>query len=87
MKTQIRITGQVAGNQKLHLHLHHTAEKVERSFHDFILTFRTKKEAAASLRTAYKNLKELEPEFYRDGEIRYFHGRHLIYDASTAKII
>jgi acyl-ACP thioesterase len=87
MKTQIRITGQVAGNNRLHLHLQENAEKVERFFQDFILIFHTKKEAKKALWTAYKNLKELEPDFYRDGGISYFKGIQLIYDASSAIIV
>jgi len=85
MKTQISITGQPAGNLRLRLHVG-GAEKIEQSFCNYVLFFRTKKEAKKALWTAYKNLKELEPDFYRDGWIRYFPGRMLIYDASSAKI-
>lgn len=87
MKTQIRISGQVAGNQRLHLHLQSEAEKVERSFNDFLLTFRTKEEAVTALRTAYDNLVDLEPEFHADGGIYLLNDASLYYDASSAKII
>jgi len=86
MKTQISITGQPAGNLRLRLHVGKEAEKIEQSFCNYTLFFRTKKEAKKALWTAYKNLKELEPDFYRDGGIRYFPGRVLRYDASSAKI-
>lgn len=87
MKTQIRITGQVAGNHRLNLHLQPEAEKVERSFNDFLLTFTTKKGAKKALRQAFKNLKELEPDFYRDGGVSLIRGELLVYDASTVRIV
>ena len=87
MKTQINITGHPVGNLRLRLHVGKEAEKIEQSFCNYVLFFRTKKEAKKALWTAYKNLKELEPDFYRDRGIRYFPGLMVIYDASSAKII
>ena len=87
MKTKIRITGQTAGNIRLCLHLQSAAIVEERFFQDYILTFATKKEAKKAISVAYKNLKELEPDFYREGGINYFPGSRLFYDASTAKIL
>lgn len=86
MKTLIIISGQVAGNHRLHQHLHRDAERVERSYQDFRVTFRTKAQAKHALWQAYKNLRELEPDFHREGGITYLPGRKLIYDASTAYI-
>ena len=86
MKTNIRISGQLAGNNRLHLHLQRNADGCECFFHDFILKFRTKKQARQALRQAFKNLKSLEPDFYRDGGISYKPVNGLWYDASSAKI-
>ena len=87
MKTKIRITGQVAGNFRLKTRLSLTAEGCESWFNDFLLTFRTKKDAIKALSAAFRDLKELEPDFYRDGGIKYFRGSRLFYDASTARIL
>ena len=87
MRTQIRISGQVAGNNRLHLHINRDAEKCERFFQDFILTFRTKKEVKKALWNAFRNLKSLERDFYKEGGISYKPGYGLRYDASYAKII
>jgi len=87
MRTQIKITGQVAGNNRLEMHIQPEALKVERFFNDRIVFFQTKKEARKALRTAYKNLKELEPDFYRDGGISLVRGELLVYDASKARMV
>ena len=86
MKTQISITGQPAGNLRLRLHVGEEAEKIEQSFCNYTLFFRTKKEAKKAIYEAYKNLRELEPDFSKEGGISYIPGRILLYDASSAKI-
>jgi hypothetical protein len=87
MKTKIKIKGQPGGNYILQCHVQPTAEKVEKSFNDVYIYFQTKKEARHALRTTYKNLKELEPEFYHEGGISLVRGELLIYDASRAEIL
>lgn len=86
MKTQISITGQPAGNYRLHMHLQRDAEKVDQSYANYTLYFRTKKEARKALSQAAKNLKSLEPDFAKEGGIKYWPGWKLIYDASKAVI-
>lgn len=87
MKTQIKITGQIAGNHRLHLHLQRNAESVERFFNDFLLTYKTKKEAYKALSDAHRNLKSLEPDFAKEDGISYRPGISLRYDASYARIL
>lgn len=87
MKTKILITGQPHGNFKLNMHLQNEAEKAEKSFQDYYLSFHTKKQARAALKGAYMRLRELEPDFYKDGGINLIHGEKLLYDASRAYII
>lgn len=89
MKIKIVITGQIHGNHRLHSAIVSSGREttVERPFFDFHIYFKSRKDAEMALWDAYKKLRSLELDFYREGGIRYFSKRQLHYDASKAVIV
>lgn len=85
MKTQINITGQVGGNHTLLMSIQTMDCEVEKSFQNYTLTFRTKKEATKALSEANKYLKQ-DKEDAAASCISYRRGMSLTYDASQAYI-
>ena len=87
MKTVIKISGQINGNFTLK-HAVQTSECVDAKgrFNSFYLFFETKKQAKSALKNAYRELKNDEPDFYKDGGIG-FYNNSLSYDASNAVIL
>lgn len=88
MKTSILITGQIGGNFALKSQIGGNYEESSLPFNGFKLTFETKKEAVAAIRSAYNSLVNYEPEMKnRMSGIRVNKSRtELYYDASKAII-
>jgi len=87
MKTVIKISGQISGNFTLK-HAVQTSECADQktSFNGFYLFFQTKKQAKDALKNASKELKNDEPDFYKEGGIGFYNDS-LSYDASIAEIL
>ena len=87
MKTQIVISGGVAGNHEILSKLHSYRIKTPGQFPGTItLDYHTKKEAQKDLQAAFKSLCEDEPDMVdRLGGVA-MNGDTLEYDASTATI-
>lgn len=88
MKTSIIITGQISGNFKLRQACWcEFPMEIKLPFGNIELEYRTKKDAIYALQKAFKELKDDEYDFYKDGGIVYLRGYSLAYDASIAKLI
>lgn len=87
MKTQIIISGGIAGNHEILSKLH-SYSKRDNHFSDYFLYYETDELAAEDLFNAYNTLCEQEPDMVDNlaGGI-YMHDNMLTYDASTAKIV
>ena len=85
MKATVIISGQISGNFTLKHAVQTFDCEVEKYFNGFMLHFNTMAEARKAMKQAYKELKEEEPDFYKDGGIQLYNDV-LSYDASTASL-
>lgn len=83
MKTYISITGQTNGNSKLKSVIN--GGDLKKLGNNYYIQYQTKKEAVKELKQAFKQLKENEQDYFKEGGINYSQ-LFLEYDASTAKI-
>lgn len=87
MKTSIYISGQISGNHRLvNAIATYDCERRSAGFNNYFIDFPTKKAAKKALWDGYKSLRQGEPEYARNGGIRYSKQGSLSYDASRAEI-
>ena len=84
MKTTISITGQTGGNFKLKNAIQTVNCEVSQRFNNFLITFRTKKEAIKALSEGYQYMKR--NDLFNPKTDNYMRGYCLTYDASRAVI-
>lgn len=92
MRTEINISGQIAGNHRLYNRLLAVGTRIESykdgMFNSKLIVFETKRAAKQALWKAYTSLCAEEPAMRGHfGGIRYSAGLALYYDASQAVII
>lgn len=91
MRTEIKITGQIGGNNRLYGRLLAVGNRVESyrngMFYSYIIVFETKRAAKQALWKAFTSLCAEEPnQRNKMSGIRYSSGSALYYDASQAAI-
>lgn len=87
MKTQIRISGQVASKMRLQHVLGRDAYKIEKFFSDINLFYESKKMAKKEMKEAYEYLCNEEPDMMDEIGGIILHNDHLSYDAAIATIL
>lgn len=92
MRTEIKINGQISGNNKLYDRLLAVGNRIDNysngMFHSYTIVFETKRAAKQALWKAYTSLCAEEPAMRGHfGGIRYSSGSALYYSASQAVIL
>lgn len=91
MRTEIKITGQIGGNNRLYNRLLSVGDRIESyrdgMFYSKVIVFETKRSAKQALWKAFTSLCAEEPsQRNKLSGIRYSSGSALYYDASQAAI-
>lgn len=91
MRTEIKITGQIGGNNRLYGRLLAVGNRIDSysngMFHSYTIVFETKRSAKQALWKAFTSLCAEEPDQRNElSGIRYSSGSALYYDASQAVI-